>query len=111
MENVDALETLGVVISRDGTVYLWNITGEVCMYLSEDVDQNLHRRSNGFAIEDGVKFIIDCPTYSEIRQELVSGDAKGVSSAQIFVSIFKSSNKATLLNLGQFITKALSTRR
>ena len=62
-------------------------------------------------VEDEVHFIVDCPTYSEICQEFLSAYTKCVSSAVIFVSIFKSRNKATLLNLGQFIEKALAMRR
>ena len=77
-------------------------------------DQNLHRRFCHFCknkAEDEVHFAVDCPTYSEIHQEFHSAYAKGVSSALIFVSIFKSRNKATLLNFGQFIENALSMRR
>ena len=62
-------------------------------------------------VEDEVHFIVDCLTYSEICQEFLSAYTKGVSSAVIFVSIFKTRNKATLMNLGQFIEKALSMPR
>ena len=56
-------------------------------------------------VEDEVHSIADCATYSEIRQEFLSAHTKCLSSAVIFVSIFKSRNKVTLLNLGQFIEK------
>ena len=56
-------------------------------------------------VEDEVHSIVDCSPYSEIRQ------AKGVSSAQIFVNIFKSRNEATLLILGQLIEKVLDAER
>ena len=34
-------------------------------------------------VEDKVHFIVDCPTYSEIRQEFLSAHAKGVWSTLI----------------------------
>ena len=45
------------------------------------------------------------------RQEFISADANVVSSAQISVGNFKSRNYSTLMNLGQFIEKALSMPR
>ena len=61
-------------------------------------------------VEDEIHFVIECPMYDDIRNELIFSNPN-IPPSDKFIALFNSENKTLLYNLGLYISRALQYRK
>ena len=61
-------------------------------------------------VEDEMHFVIECPMYDDIRNELFFSNPN-IPPSDKFIALFNSVNKTLLYNLGLYISRALQYRK